>query len=54
MKKLILLSALILALVSCSGSVTNQTVSGTDSTCCVKADTACVVMCDSLKADTAK
>jgi hypothetical protein len=54
MKKAILLSALFLALVSCSGPAVEEQTVAVDSTACVKADTTCVVKCDSLKADTTK
>lgn len=55
MKKVILLSALVLALASCSApAVEEQAEVKTDSTCCVKADTACVEKCDSTVVDTVK
>lgn len=53
MKKLILLSALVLALASCS-STTETKVAAVDSTSCVKADTTCVAKCDSAKVDSVK
>lgn len=49
MKKVILFAAFILALASCSGPATQVQVS--DST---KADTACVIKCDSMKCDSVK
>jgi hypothetical protein len=51
MKKLFLISALTLALASCSTSTTSEETTKTDSTaCCVKGDTTLV---DSVKVDTA-
>lgn len=53
MKKVILLSALVLALASCSAPAPEVAAPAADSTC-VKADTACAAVCDSVKVDTAK
>lgn len=54
MKKVILLSAFVLALASCSAPATEEVAAPAADSTCVKADTACVVACDSVKADTAK
>ncbi len=53
MKKVILLSAFVLALASCSAPAPVEETPVADSTACVK-DTACAVQCDSVKVDTAK
>lgn len=53
MKKVILLSAFIMTLVSCSAPApTEEVVVAVDSTCVVAADSACAVACDSTKVDT--
>lgn len=54
MKKIILLSAFVLALASCSAPAVEETpVAAPDTTCCVKADS-CKMVCDTTKVDTAK
>ena len=52
MKKVILMSALVVLLASCSSSVAPEATPAVDSTC-VKTDTACTVKCDSAAVATA-
>ena len=55
MKKVILLSAFFLALVSCSAPAPTEVVApAVDTTCVVPADSACAAVCDSAKVDTTK
>lgn len=53
MKKVILLSAFIVALASCSAPATEEVAAPAADSTCVIADTACAAVCDSVKADTA-
>lgn len=52
MKKVILMSAFVVLLASCSSSVAPEATPAVDSTC-VKTDTACVAKCDSTATVTA-
>lgn len=54
MKKIVLLSAFMLALASCSAPAVEETPAATTDTTCVVADSACAAVCDSVKADTTK